>query len=296
MAAITGEPLPEGALDDAGFAAEHRSALADVALLREQLGLIGEALAASGRTVNDTEAEAVPPPGRPKAARPASGTEDTARPVQETGTETRPAPAPTPPVRSVPTRSVPTRSVPARAPGRRRRRVPALAFGTLAAAVAATLVMGLGWLISQSGMGIGVSSGDNASSAKHEDGGRADSEADSGAGSGNALSPPYVACARLIVEGTVASVEPVPGTGQNRITLDVDRYYKPAKGEDEIVFPLEEGADPRLRKGERVLIGIPHDEAVPDLVATGKEEIARERALITEALPTADGLPCEDGG
>ncbi|MGX9889051.1 hypothetical protein [Streptomyces sp. NPDC002276] len=46
MAAITGEPVPESARADAGFMAEHRSATADVALLREQLGLIGEALSA----------------------------------------------------------------------------------------------------------------------------------------------------------------------------------------------------------------------------------------------------------
>ncbi|MGI5454861.1 hypothetical protein ACQEWB_17130 [Streptomyces sp. CA-249302] len=43
MAAITGEPLPDGA--DAAFRAEHRAAEADVALLRAQLGIIGDALA-----------------------------------------------------------------------------------------------------------------------------------------------------------------------------------------------------------------------------------------------------------
>ncbi|OIJ90265.1 hypothetical protein [Streptomyces colonosanans] len=45
MAAITGEPLPDGAHADAAFMAEHRSARDDVALLREQLGIIGDALA-----------------------------------------------------------------------------------------------------------------------------------------------------------------------------------------------------------------------------------------------------------
>ncbi|WP_405859589.1 hypothetical protein OG407_19175 [Streptomyces sp. NBC_01515] len=46
MAAITDEPLPEAARADAGFMAEHALASAEVALLREQLGLIGEALSA----------------------------------------------------------------------------------------------------------------------------------------------------------------------------------------------------------------------------------------------------------
>ncbi|MET7570222.1 hypothetical protein ABZT04_17210 [Streptomyces sp. NPDC005492] len=46
MAAITDEPLPEAARADTVFMAEHRAASADVALLREQLGIIGETLAA----------------------------------------------------------------------------------------------------------------------------------------------------------------------------------------------------------------------------------------------------------
>ncbi|KUO02420.1 hypothetical protein [Streptomyces caeruleatus] len=45
MAAITDEPLTDEARADAAFMAEHRSAAADVALLREQLGIIGHALA-----------------------------------------------------------------------------------------------------------------------------------------------------------------------------------------------------------------------------------------------------------
>ncbi|MFE6526804.1 hypothetical protein ACFVON_34340, partial [Streptomyces sp. NPDC057794] len=59
MAALTGEPLPEDA--GPGARAEHRAARADVALLREQLGLIGDALADAG--------EAARPPGAPRAAR-----------------------------------------------------------------------------------------------------------------------------------------------------------------------------------------------------------------------------------
>ncbi|MEV6948504.1 hypothetical protein AB0N07_42630 [Streptomyces sp. NPDC051172] len=49
MAAITGEELPEEARTDAAFAAEHRRATADVALLRLQLGIIGDALAEEPR-------------------------------------------------------------------------------------------------------------------------------------------------------------------------------------------------------------------------------------------------------
>ncbi|MER6708856.1 hypothetical protein ABT328_32175, partial [Streptomyces fumanus] len=45
MAAITGEEPAPGAGAGAGTEAERRSAEADVALLREQLGVIGRALA-----------------------------------------------------------------------------------------------------------------------------------------------------------------------------------------------------------------------------------------------------------
>ncbi|MEU9591230.1 hypothetical protein AB0D84_16105, partial [Streptomyces sp. NPDC048193] len=47
MAAITGEPLPPGS--DADVQEAHRSATADVALLREQLAFLGQALGRSGR-------------------------------------------------------------------------------------------------------------------------------------------------------------------------------------------------------------------------------------------------------
>ncbi|MFF4151197.1 hypothetical protein ACFYZU_13390 [Streptomyces sp. NPDC001651] len=45
MTAITGDPLPPGAHADAAFLAEYRAAEADLAVLREQLGVVGRALA-----------------------------------------------------------------------------------------------------------------------------------------------------------------------------------------------------------------------------------------------------------
>jgi hypothetical protein len=63
MAAITDEPLPESAADDPAFLAEHRSARADVALLREQLRIIGETLTEAAPAAKPV------PPRRPAAAR-----------------------------------------------------------------------------------------------------------------------------------------------------------------------------------------------------------------------------------
>ncbi|MCZ0999044.1 hypothetical protein O1M63_14470 [Streptomyces mirabilis] len=65
LAAITDEALPEGAGDDPEFLAEHRSAVADVALLREQLAVIGDALA-------DRAQEAKPVPVRAPESAPAA--------------------------------------------------------------------------------------------------------------------------------------------------------------------------------------------------------------------------------
>ncbi|MEU1267168.1 hypothetical protein [Streptomyces sp. NPDC005799] len=64
MAALTGERLPKDA--DAVLLAEHRRAEADVALLREQLGIIGDALA--GEQARPRPAAAPPRPSRNRRA------------------------------------------------------------------------------------------------------------------------------------------------------------------------------------------------------------------------------------
>lgn len=65
MAAITGEPLPPDAGADAR--GEYRSATADVALLREQLNLIGGAL---GGTVPEDRPAPAPAPAPARAPAP----------------------------------------------------------------------------------------------------------------------------------------------------------------------------------------------------------------------------------
>ncbi|MEU4462652.1 hypothetical protein AB0G20_02830 [Streptomyces sp. NPDC024017] len=246
MAVITGEAPPDDALADDAFMAEYRSATADVALLREQLDLLGQALAGPER-VSEPVPEQDPEPG-PGAGGGASVTPLSAR--------------------------------------RDRRKPLDLALKGLVAAVGAGLVIGMGWLVVQSGdMSAGGDQG--ASSAADRSAGREHTDEDaklSGAG--------YLACARIVVEGTVAGIETVPGTGQDRITLDVTRYYKPDKGRARITFPLETGAEPSLRVGEHMLVGVSGGQAHPDLWATGEKEIARERAWITEALPASRTFPC----
>ncbi|MEU8689565.1 hypothetical protein [Streptomyces sp. NPDC048665] len=133
MAAVTGEPLPEEARRDPAFVAEHRAAEADVAVLREQLAWLGEALAG--------EADAEGEEGRAAVARPV-GPVHPVHPVR--------------PVRS------PRLARPAR-PGRRR--ALRLVLGSLAGAAAFALVAGFGWLVTHgSGTAGGASTASDAKS------------------------------------------------------------------------------------------------------------------------------------
>lgn len=255
MAVITGEAPPDDALADDAFMAEYRSATADVASLREQLGLIGQALA---------------------------GPERVSEPVPERDPDQIPEQDPEP----GPGAGGGGASVTPLSARRDRRKPLDVALKGLVAAVGAGLVIGMGWLVVQSG-GMSAGGDQGASSAADRSAGR--EHADEDAKLSNAG---YLACARIVVEGTVAGIETVPGTGQDRITLDVTRYYKPDKGRARITFPLETGAEPSLRVGEHMLVGVSGDQAHPDTWATGEKEIARERAWITDALPASRTLPC----
>ncbi len=186
----------------------------------------------------------------------------------------------------------PPRPRPVRGAGVRRR-----ALLALAATLAAGLLGGLVWLGASGGPGAGNDAGAGAAKG---DGQSSDAGAGAPSGGGEGeqhddagkLSPEgYVACARLIVEGTVESVETLPGGLQDRITLDVSRSYKPAEAPDEVTFVLDVTADPPLRAGDRALIGVPKGEASPDLWTTGAD-IAEDRAWILKALPKARDRTC----
>ncbi|WP_308050665.1 hypothetical protein [Streptomyces sp. TRM72054] len=229
MAVLTDQPLPDAARADAAFMAEHRSAAADVALLREQLGILGEAL---------TE-------------------------VPEVSEE--PAKSPSPPVRVRP----------------HRRRPFALALGAVGVAAAGAMVVGLGWLLGQAGGGVTETSGAAADSA----------ESDSSSAAGPLGSAEYLACARLVAEGEVTDTRPVPGTGEERVTLEVTHSYKPARTDTEVRFVIPTSAG--LDEGEQVLVAIRRDSASPDFWLVGEAAIAGQRPLLIRTLPQAGATPCE---
>ncbi|GGJ37272.1 hypothetical protein [Streptomyces brasiliensis] len=221
MAAITGEPVPEEVRADAGFAARYRAAESEVALLREQLGIIGDALA------------------RPDAA-----------PAVEPET--------------APTRTSPPRP--------RRTWLP-FAFGALAVAVAGFLFVGMGWLVVQSSDDSKGASADSGS-AKVQDRGA------------------YGACSRLVLEGDVTRVEPVPGTGRERVTLHVTRYYKPESGRSQVTVLTDRSVAPRPGKGDHVLVALPRQGSTPDLWVTGERDIAGQRAAAERAAQEPSATSC----
>ncbi|MEW2285640.1 hypothetical protein [Streptomyces sp. NPDC047841] len=281
MAAVTGDPLPEEARRDPAFLAAHRAAEADVAVLRDQLVRLAEALTAEGST---GEAPGASPDAAPAPAAPAP---DAAR---RTRGRTRPS-APTGPTR--PTR--PTRPARPGPPGRPdgSRRALRIALGSLAGAAAFSLVLGFGWLVAQGGGPGGADDSSGASSGAKRNTDATGQEA--GAGGRPAYPERELACSRLVVEGTVARVERAGDVPGSRVTLTVIRSYRPAHGPAEVRFLLGAGARPAPRAGQHVLVRVGRGERYAGLWAVGDREVAAARAWITDALPGSRDLTCPSG-
>ncbi|MET7294161.1 hypothetical protein ABZS79_18870 [Streptomyces griseoloalbus] len=340
MAALLEEPLSAPARQDAAFMAARGAAVADLAVLREQLTLIGDVLAAPDGT------EDAAPAGRHEAAHPGKrpepddgpGQDASARPSAGTvpGAGTGIPSAARAPLRSVPgpakrpdpgdgdgdgrepavgagpgddarirAAGHPSARPPgtgrpgtvggSRGPRRPRRRPLKVALGALAAAAAATVVVGMGWLVTQPQGASDASAGKAAAADSHE----ADSQAEGGVAFG---SPRYLACARLVAEGTVLAVDPVPGAaGTERVTLRASRVYKDegegqgasdGDGEAGITFLRDTVGDLPLHPGDHVMIGLPLEGAHPDMVIVGETDIAPERARIIASLPESRTLTC----
>ncbi|MFE4968010.1 hypothetical protein [Streptomyces sp. NPDC056660] len=262
MAAVTGEPLPDEAHRDAVFLAEHRSAEADVAVLKEQLAWLARAL---------TGEEPVPAEAEP--ARTAESARTT-QPGKRPGNATRPAgPA-----------------HPARPPRPGRRRALRIALGSLAGAAAFSMVAGLGWVVVHSGV-------DDSASGSSADAKSQSSSSAEGSGGGGRPSDPALAlaCYELVAEGTVAAVDPRTQSPRTRIVLTVTRSYKPAHGPAEVTVLLDDGADPAPREGQHVLVGVGRGQRAASLWAVGDSRVAAERAWITEALPGSRKTACPSG-
>ncbi|GGV12325.1 hypothetical protein GCM10010293_03090 [Streptomyces griseoflavus] len=251
-AALFDELPPEPARRDPAFLAARDAALADLAVLREQLTVIGDALAGPG--------DGVPAPLTALPSRSGDG------PGHPPGSPDGTAPCP-------------GSAGGSRATRRPRRRTAKVVLGGLVAAAAACLVLGTGWLVTRDGGAADSAARGVAADSK---------EAADGSAFG---SPRYLACARLVAEGPVTAVEPVPGSaGVERVTLGTSRYYK---GEGEVTFLRDTAGEPPLRPGDRVLVGMPPGGDHPDTVIAGEPDIAPERARIIASLPESRTLTCD---
>ncbi|WP_406488939.1 hypothetical protein [Streptomyces phaeochromogenes] len=275
MAALTDEPLPEDARDDAEFLAEHRSALADIALLGEQLRLMGDTLAAET-------------PGTEAASTRTPGTETPAAEDGRPETESSPAPAPlgkpkplrTPgPLRKPRSVRAPKPVRPSQPPWYRR--YAGVALGTLVVGAGTALLGGMVWLGVQGG-GAGGSS--DSSAAKE----------DSGAGDSSLYSPEmHLACSKVLVEGTVQSITPTDD-GNVRVVLKVKRYYRPEQSVAEhptITVTLLDSARADLKVGTYTLVRVPVFPQDRQDWETGSG-VADARKGIVDALPGARGMEC----
>ncbi|MFF5634883.1 hypothetical protein [Streptomyces sp. NPDC012825] len=236
---LSDEPLPEGAANDPEVA----RALADVAVLREQLAVAGRVLAGQG------------PPSAPA--------------------DRDPPPAPADQGRSHQGRSDRGRS--------RRGRI-------------------LAWTLAASAAVVALGAGGSFLAARGGDTGGHEAK----------LTPSgVVACSTDVAEGTVTRVEPLPGAGEFRVVLRVDRTYKPADGPRRLTFDSAGADGPRLRPGSRVLVLVPASPGEPAItfregapppgevgedVGPVRDELEYGRAWVESALPGAEGLECGGDG
>ncbi|MFJ9525493.1 hypothetical protein [Streptomyces cyaneofuscatus] len=109
----------------------------------------------------------------------------------------------------------------------------------------------------------------------------------------------WVACSQVMSEGEVVSVEEAPETGRALLTVAVTDWFKPATGEKEarfdVVDPAKDGAYPRWKPGEHLLLVIDRDPTAYVTSYRG-DDIAEVRRGIERALPGAAGRECTDGG
>ncbi|AVV42582.1 hypothetical protein PYK79_20005 [Streptomyces sp. ID05-04B] len=261
MAAIVDEPLPQESRADDAFMAEHRSATADLALLREQLGVLADALTAEPAVQAEPAEQRAAPAHRPGRLR-----------------------------RSRPPRASRFSSPSRPSPGARLRPLVLRAAGV---AAAGAMVFGAGWAVVQVGHGASDDA-DAKASAASDAGARADGPGAKGTeDAGSPLGDPgYLVCTRLVVEGEVTDVRPLSGTTRERVTLRVTHAYRPAESTREAGFEMERDMDPLLAAGDHVLVALGRGSVTPDVWAVGEADIAPMRTALARALPETADLTC----
>jgi hypothetical protein len=106
--------------------------------------------------------------------------------------------------------------------------------------------------------------------------------------------PEALACAKAVVEGDLTSVRPA-GKGKVRVTVSVDRWFKPGAGPATARFDLTDPAvaDPAqaYAAGEHLLLLVPRRKGqIADTYQGNKVRPMRDQ--ITRTLPEADHTTC----
>ncbi|KUN83461.1 hypothetical protein AQJ66_18835 [Streptomyces bungoensis] len=289
MAAITGEPLPQDARRDPAFLAEHHAAEADVAVLREQLNWLAEALTGQPRAgESGAEGTARAPDGEEaglEGAGPGGSASSTgsAEPAELAGSTPRKEHRP----RGAGRPAGGARPAGAPRAGRPvgRRRGLRFVVGSVGGVAALGMVVGLFWLGAQPGGGASMGGGGSADAKS-----RADAPAP---GAGRPADPvAALACYRLVAEGTVAAVDRHSQRPWIRVVVTVARSYKPAHGPGQVSFLLAGDAEPAPLRGQHVLAGVGRGRQDAGLWAVGDARVAEQRAWITEALPGSRHATC----
>ncbi|MFE5794397.1 hypothetical protein ACFQ8C_17680 [Streptomyces sp. NPDC056503] len=276
MSEDTRDPLaralfPEDGPRDAGDDPEVARALADVALIRERLGVLAAALTAE--PVPTEPGSTGPVPTEPGSTEPGS-----AGPV---------APEPGPPE---PEQEQEREPGPAERAVRPRRRGRIAAWALAACVALGALGTGGAWLAARPG---GL-----------------DGAVD-GAGDAKLTPAGIVACATDVAEGTVVRAEPLAEEGEFRVVLRVERAYKPAGGGGELTFTGWAAEGSFYRAGTRMLVVVsrfPDEGALTfrqDMEPPGelgedvgpvRDELEYGRKWVEAALPDAAGAPCPGRG
>ncbi|MFD5554557.1 hypothetical protein ACFWIA_12035 [Streptomyces sp. NPDC127068] len=281
LSAILDEALAPEAAADPETAAAHRAAVDDVAELRRQLHLLGAALA-------DEPAAPVEPAEEPvEPVEPAWSRDPAKEAPAPTSSSTAHVPRPRPRTQGRTGGSPGTSRPPGRSRGRRLAR--RFAVGASALAFLAALVTGVSWVTAHG------TNGSESGHAKSIEAGEPQAAKPPGRAQGDreSMSPEgYVACMRRIAEGEVTRRELHPdGTGVE-LTVQVTRWYKPARGPARITFRMDVDADPQLTVGQRTLLTFPKGrETHPDDWATGADLVTL-RTMVVKALPASRKIEC----
>ncbi|WP_156727671.1 hypothetical protein [Streptomyces apocyni] len=106
----------------------------------------------------------------------------------------------------------------------------------------------------------------------------------------------WIACSKVMAEGTVDSVRDAPQNDRVILTLNVSKWLKPATGDELAEFTITDPAKlgyEASKPGQHVLLVIENRPGGWVSYYTDSRQIEGARTSIERALPEAEGRTCE---